>query len=185
MGIFFEKFPKHFSSDLYLMVEWVRGDCFENKLLLQPDVVFDSESNGRYFSSLAPPGYIILITFTENLYSCLIPVDWEKNKDFQKIGKIMVCSGKITYKWFSNSSQMNSYYKLRFIRSKHSTFVGLLCQLVLCLLVLWDWCYDNRCYCCGIRVNVNLLFVPNRLKHSKIIELLYVLLIEINLKIFI
>ena len=29
---------------------------FENKLLLQPDVVFDSESNGRNFSSLAPPG---------------------------------------------------------------------------------------------------------------------------------
>ena len=26
---------------------------FENKLLLQPDVDFDSESNGRYFSSLA------------------------------------------------------------------------------------------------------------------------------------
>ena len=29
---------------------------FENKLLLQPDVVFNSESNGRIFSSLAPPG---------------------------------------------------------------------------------------------------------------------------------
>ena len=29
---------------------------FEIKLLLQPDVVFDSESNGRNFSSLAPPG---------------------------------------------------------------------------------------------------------------------------------
>ena len=29
---------------------------FENKLLLQSDVVFDSESNGRNFSSLAPPG---------------------------------------------------------------------------------------------------------------------------------
>ena len=29
---------------------------FENKLLLQPDVVFDSESNGRNFSSSAPPG---------------------------------------------------------------------------------------------------------------------------------
>ena len=29
---------------------------FENKLLLQPDVVFDSESNGCNFSSLAPPG---------------------------------------------------------------------------------------------------------------------------------
>ena len=29
---------------------------FENKLLLQSDVVFDSESNGRKFSSLAPPG---------------------------------------------------------------------------------------------------------------------------------
>ena len=28
---------------------------FENKLLLLPDVVFDSESNGGYFSSLAPP----------------------------------------------------------------------------------------------------------------------------------
>ena len=29
---------------------------FEIKLLLQPDVVFDSESNGRNLSSLAPPG---------------------------------------------------------------------------------------------------------------------------------
>ena len=29
---------------------------FEIKLLLQPDVVFDSESNGRNFSSLSPPG---------------------------------------------------------------------------------------------------------------------------------
>ena len=28
---------------------------FEIKLLLQLDVVFDSESNGRNFSSLAPP----------------------------------------------------------------------------------------------------------------------------------
>ena len=41
------------------MVEWkviVKGDFFENKLLLQSDVVFDSESNGRNFSSLTPPG---------------------------------------------------------------------------------------------------------------------------------
>ena len=29
---------------------------FEIKLLIQPDVVFDSESNGRNLSSLAPPG---------------------------------------------------------------------------------------------------------------------------------
>ena len=29
---------------------------FENELLLQSDVVFDSESNSFYFSSLAPPG---------------------------------------------------------------------------------------------------------------------------------
>ena len=29
---------------------------FEIKLLLQPDVVFDSESNGRNLNSLAPPG---------------------------------------------------------------------------------------------------------------------------------
>ena len=29
---------------------------FDIKLLLQSDVVFDSESNGRDFSSLAPPG---------------------------------------------------------------------------------------------------------------------------------
>ena len=28
---------------------------FDIKLLVQPDEVFDSESNGRYFSSLAPP----------------------------------------------------------------------------------------------------------------------------------
>ena len=35
----------------------VRGDFFfEIKLLLQPDVVFVSESNGRNFSSLAPLG---------------------------------------------------------------------------------------------------------------------------------
>ena len=33
---------------------WV--NVIENKLLLQPDVVFDSESNGFNFSSLAPPG---------------------------------------------------------------------------------------------------------------------------------
>ena len=41
------------------MVEWkktVRGDFFDIKLLPQPDVVFDSESNGYNFSSLAPPG---------------------------------------------------------------------------------------------------------------------------------
>ena len=44
---------------LLLMVEWkqtVRGDFFDNKLLLQPDVVFDSESNDCTFSSLAQPG---------------------------------------------------------------------------------------------------------------------------------
>ena len=29
---------------------------FENNLLLQSDVVFDSESNGRHFGSPAPPG---------------------------------------------------------------------------------------------------------------------------------
>ena len=29
---------------------------FDIKLLVQPDVVFDSESNGCNFSSLAPPG---------------------------------------------------------------------------------------------------------------------------------
>ena len=34
----------------------VRGDFFDIKLLLQPDEVFDSESNGRNFSPLAPPG---------------------------------------------------------------------------------------------------------------------------------
>ena len=33
-----------------------RGDFFENKLLPQPDKVFDSESNGRNLSSLALPG---------------------------------------------------------------------------------------------------------------------------------
>ena len=41
------------------MVEWkqaVRGDFFDIKLLLQPDVLFDSELSGRKFSSLAPPG---------------------------------------------------------------------------------------------------------------------------------
>ena len=41
------------------MVKWKqthKGDFFENKLLLQLDVVFDSESMGRNFSSLAPPG---------------------------------------------------------------------------------------------------------------------------------
>ena len=40
------------------MVEWkqsVKGDFFEIKLLVQPDVVFDSESNDCNFSSLAPP----------------------------------------------------------------------------------------------------------------------------------
>ena len=38
------------------MKKTVKGDFFENKLLLQPDVVFDSESSGGNFSSLAPPG---------------------------------------------------------------------------------------------------------------------------------
>ena len=42
------------------MVEWkvtVKSDFFfENKLLLQSDVVFNFESNGRNFSSLAPFG---------------------------------------------------------------------------------------------------------------------------------
>ena len=39
------------------MIEWkqtVRGIFFDIKLLLQPDVVFDSVSNGRNFSPLAP-----------------------------------------------------------------------------------------------------------------------------------
>ena len=41
-----------------VLVEWKQTGVifFEIKLLLQPDVVFDSESNGRNFSSLAPPG---------------------------------------------------------------------------------------------------------------------------------
>ena len=34
----------------------VRGNFFENKLLPQPGVVFDSECNDRTFSSLVPPG---------------------------------------------------------------------------------------------------------------------------------
>ena len=41
------------------MVEWkqtVKSDFFEKKLLLQPDVVFNSESNGRNYSCLALPG---------------------------------------------------------------------------------------------------------------------------------
>ena len=33
----------------------VRGDFFDITLLLQPDGVFDSESNGRSLSSRAPP----------------------------------------------------------------------------------------------------------------------------------
>ena len=43
-----------------VMVEWKQTvRCyffFENNLLLQPDVVFDSESNSCNFSSLAAPG---------------------------------------------------------------------------------------------------------------------------------
>ena len=41
---------------------------FENKLLLQSDVVFDSESNGCNFSSLASPGgeKIIFNFFLQN-----------------------------------------------------------------------------------------------------------------------
>ena len=35
---------------------------FENKLLLQPDVVFDSESNGRNFSS----HYLFIMIFYSN-----------------------------------------------------------------------------------------------------------------------
>ena len=38
------------------MKQTLRMIFFENKLLPQPDVVFDSESNSRYFSSPAPPG---------------------------------------------------------------------------------------------------------------------------------
>ena len=51
-----KNFPEIFR--IKKLVEWkqtVRGDFFEIKLLLQPDVVFDSESNGRNFRSLAPP----------------------------------------------------------------------------------------------------------------------------------
>ena len=36
----------------------VRGDFFHIKLLLQPGEVFDSESNGRNFSSSAPPAFL-------------------------------------------------------------------------------------------------------------------------------
>ena len=41
---------------------------FDIKLLLQTDVVFDSESNGGNFSSLAPPGgkKIIFSFFLQN-----------------------------------------------------------------------------------------------------------------------
>ena len=41
----------------FKLVEWqtVRGDSFENNLLLQPDVVFNSESNGRNLGPLEPP----------------------------------------------------------------------------------------------------------------------------------
>ena len=40
---------------------------FENKLFVQPNAVFDSESNGGNFSSLAPPGGEKKIIF--NFYS--------------------------------------------------------------------------------------------------------------------
>ena len=40
---------------LVKLKQTVRGHFFENKLLLQPNVIFDSESNDRNFSSLAPP----------------------------------------------------------------------------------------------------------------------------------
>ena len=46
-----------------------RGDFFEKNLLLQSDVVFDSESNGSNFSSLAQPGdekKIIFHFFAQN-----------------------------------------------------------------------------------------------------------------------
>ena len=45
---------------------------FDIKLLVQSDVVFDSESNGRNFSSLAPPGgekKIIFIFFQNDVTS--------------------------------------------------------------------------------------------------------------------
>ena len=46
---------------------------FENKLLIQSDVVFDSESNGCNFSSLASPGgekKIIFNFFSQNDVTC-------------------------------------------------------------------------------------------------------------------
>ena len=48
-----------FYCPIEILVEWrvtVEGDFFKNNLLLQPDVIFDSESNDCYFGSLAPPG---------------------------------------------------------------------------------------------------------------------------------
>ena len=66
---------KFYDSSEKKLVEWkqtVRGDFFfENQLLQQPDVVFDLESNGRKFSSLAPPGgekKISFIFFTKLLH---------------------------------------------------------------------------------------------------------------------
>ena len=53
------------------VLEWketVSGIFFENKRLLQPDVVFDSKSIGRNFRSLAPPGgekNIIFLFFSQ------------------------------------------------------------------------------------------------------------------------
>ena len=54
---------RNFGSEMYFLAQYIflryrllGVIFFENKLLLQPDVVFDSESNGCYFSSLAPPG---------------------------------------------------------------------------------------------------------------------------------
>ena len=54
---------------------------FDIKLLLQPDVVFDSESNGRNFSSQAPPAGEKKIT--------LSPCDtYGEVKYFSESGKI-------------------------------------------------------------------------------------------------
>ena len=54
---------KNFKSDFHNLTTQITYEnklfeviFFEIKLLLQPDKVFDSESNGRNFSSLAPPG---------------------------------------------------------------------------------------------------------------------------------
>ena len=98
---------------------------FEIKLLLQPDVVFDSESNGCNLSSLAPPGgekKIIFNFFLQNENNFFSPESLNYNHSTQnrKLHQIVV----------TNCFRKKTPLTVNF----HSTIINLILILILIYL---------------------------------------------------